>query len=258
VRTRTLLLLLLVASCGAAADGERAYREGRFKDAAEAYARADAAAGDGASAELLLDEALAALRAGDLSRAESCADRAARRGAESAALADFVKGNAAFARAAVSEMQADRVEAEPFAFDAAIAQAETARDAWIRADVAKDDWPAARRNVERALVAIDRLREKKARAERAKRKQQDVAVARPKPKSKPDVPPPPRTSPPTETPRSADKPPPTKTPSDLESGELPAEEVARLFDLLAAKERAKLDARRASRAERTADVEKDW
>jgi len=241
MRVRALLLLLALAGCDASADGARAYREGRFKDAAAAFATATESAGDGAPAELLYDEALAALRAGDLTRAESSADKAAARGGvEFAALRDFVRGNAAFARSALSERQADGVEAEPFAFDVAIAQATTARDAWVRAAVLRADWPAARRNVERAVLAIERLKEKKkAREDRAK-KSDPAPKLRPLPA--PQV-----------VPKDG-----KDAPADLQSADLSAEEVSRLFEVLAAKEKQKADVRRARREARSGDVEKDW
>jgi hypothetical protein len=242
MRVRALLIVVALAGCDASTDGARAYREGRFKDAAAAFAQATKDTGDGAPAELLYDDALAALRAGDFTHAESSADKAAARGgAEFAALCDFVRGNAAFARSALSEKQAEGVEAEPFAFDVAIAQATAARDAWIRAAVARDDWREARRNVERALIAIERLKAKKAAAERA-RKNPNVAAPRPEPK----------------TARPQDKKQDEKAPTELQQAELPADEVARLFDVLAAKEKEKADVRRATRESRSGDVEKDW
>jgi len=240
MRFPVLLLVALTASCDASADGARAYREGRFKEAAAEFAKAAAAAGDDAPAELLYDESLAALRAGDFTRAESSADAAAKRGgAEFAALRDFVRGSTAFARSELSERQADRPEAEPFAFDVAIAQATAARDAWARAAVARDDWPAARRNVERALLAVERLKEKKARAERARKR---AEAPTPLPLPAPKV-----------APKDA-----KDAPAELQLAELTAEEVRRLFEVLAAKEKEKLTVRRARRDAQSADVEKDW
>jgi hypothetical protein len=242
VRFRALLLVAALTGCDSSVDdGARAYREGRFKDAAAAFTKATTDAGDGAPAELLYDESLAALRAGDFTHAESSADKAASRGgAEFAALRNFVHGNAAFARSALSEKQADGIEAEPFAFDVAIAQATAARDAWVRAAVSRDDWPEARRNVERALLAIERLKAKKqAREDRAK-KSAEAPKPRPLPTPKAD-------------PKNG-----KETTAELQSAELPADEVRRLFEVLAAKEKEKLAARRARRDAQPSDVEKDW
>jgi len=242
VRVRALLLVVALAGCGSSVDdAARAYREGRFKDAAAAFAQASRDAGDGASAELLYDEALASLRAGDFTHAESSADEAAARGgAVFAALRDFVRGNAAFARSALSEKQADGIEAEPFAFDVAIAQATAARDAWVRAAISRDDWPEARRNVERALLAIERLKVKKQAREDREKKSTEAPKPRPLPTPKAD-------------PKNG-----KETPAELQSAELPADEVRRLFDVLAAKEKEKLAARRTRRDAQPVDVEKDW
>ncbi|MFG0319490.1 MAG: VWA domain-containing protein, partial [Planctomycetota bacterium JB042] len=126
-----LLVLALVAAGAAAVDGERALREGRFAEAHDAFAAAVAAAGDEAPAELLWNEALAALAAGRPREAEIAAEVAAVRGGTSfGPRRDFVLGSAAWARAARAEAQASGPEAEPFAFDLAIAQVDAARDAW--------------------------------------------------------------------------------------------------------------------------------
>jgi hypothetical protein len=86
------------------AEGHRASAEGRFEDAHAAYASAVARAGDVAPAELLVDRALAALRAGSLREVEpalelaaACGDRRVRERCE------FLRGNLAFARAELAE-----------------------------------------------------------------------------------------------------------------------------------------------------------
>jgi hypothetical protein len=240
MRRVALLTALLAAGCDASADGARAYREGRFKDAAAELSRAAKDAGDGAPAELVYDAALASLRAGDLAAAESSAQAAGKRGGEFAALADFVRGNASYARSALSETQADRPESEPFAFDVAIKQAETARDAWARAAVTRDAWPEARRNVERALIAIERLTAKKlARQNQPKKSaEQNKPLPLPQPKVDPK-----------------DK---KETAADVEVADLSADEVRRLFDVLAAKEKEKRETRRTRRDIKGAEVERDW
>ena len=77
---RALLWWTLLLGGGAFGDGVRAYREGRFREALEKFTEAERNAGDDASAELLYDKALAALRAGELLVAEASAGRAADRG----------------------------------------------------------------------------------------------------------------------------------------------------------------------------------
>ena len=78
----------------------------------------------------------------------------------------FLRGNIAFARCAQASRQARTPLAEPFAFDVAIRHAEKARAFWEQAAMGRDDWPAARRNVERALLVLRDLRREKARSAR--------------------------------------------------------------------------------------------
>jgi hypothetical protein len=248
------IALLLVA--GGTDEGLRAYREGRFADAQRAFAEAEKREGDGASAELLYDEALAALQAGDLSAAESAAERAAARGgARFAAARDFLLGNVAFVRCERAKAVATRPEAEPFAFDAAIALAETARRRWQLAAASRADWPEARRNVERALLETETLRKLKAAAEEKKKKASSSGPTEPPPPEKSEAPPP-------QTRESGDRraegqesePAPAPRASEVE---LDAAQIARLFDRLFEQEREKQKLRRETRARRT-DVEKDW
>jgi tetratricopeptide (TPR) repeat protein len=244
---RTLLAAcaaLVAAGCGDFAAGETAFREGRFDDARKTFAAMEESAGDGASAEIAYDRALAALRAGDLRDAEASAARALTRcGPELAPSVHFVGGNIAFARADLAEVQADTPEAEPFAWDVAILHAENARRSWQlalteRADRA--DWPEARRNVERALLRAAELREKKAAAEKRRTRRND-----PKPKPKPRPP-------------AEERPAPEPDTAKAKGGELSPEEVAKLLEKLAEKEREKEALRRAHRAAQSSDVERDW
>jgi hypothetical protein len=226
------LLTLLLGGCGD--PGVEAYREGRFRDAHAALQ----AAGDDAPAERVFNRALAALRAGDLSDAEAAAESAAARGGPAiAALCDFVRGNAAFARCRMAERQANTAAAEPFAFDIAITYARKARRLWQLAAMSRSDWPAARRNVERALLKEKELQRKKADREEQQRKKTDPKP-QPKPPPAPDAEPDPAVDP------------------QLE--ELTPEEVLRLLDKLQQKEREKRALRRSHRKARMADVERDW
>jgi len=234
---RMLFLALLAAGGDDFAAGVRAYRDGRFQDALAAFTAAAQRAGAGASPELLHDLALAALRTGDVGAAEAAAERAAARGGDAfAGRREFVRGNVAFARGQRAAAQAETVEAEPFAFDAAIALVEAAAASWQRAAQSRDDWPQARRNVERALLRLDELKRKKAAAE-AKRKRKEPD--QPKPLPAPD----PR--------RPEAQLPPVR--------ELSADELARVFDLLAAKEKEKLTLRRrVAPPPSTAPGAEDW
>jgi outer membrane biosynthesis protein TonB len=110
--------------------------------------------------------------------------------------------------------------------------------------VAPADWPEARRNVERALLKLADLREKKAEAEKRKQKKSDP---RPKPKPRPEPRPEERT---TESEADLSK--------DPQVAALSPEQVARILDKLAEKEREKLALRRAHRQTQKTDVERDW
>ncbi|MHC4163237.1 MAG: hypothetical protein ACYTDU_12665 [Planctomycetota bacterium] len=229
----TLLALLLVG-CGDT--GVAAYREGRFRDAHTALK----SAGDDAPAERLFNRALAALRAGDLTDAEGAAASAAARGTpEIAALSDFLRGNAAFARCRMAERQASTTAAELFAFDVAITYARKAGRLWQLAAMSRPDWPEARRNVERALLKEEKLRRKKADREKQQRRKTDP---QPRPKPTPE--------------KGRDIEPDPAVDPQLE--ELDPDEVLRLLDKLVEKEKEKRALRRSQREARMAEVERDW
>jgi len=182
------------------------------------------------------ERALAHLREGELRAAEAEAERAAADGL--VAHSDFLRGNVAFGQATLAEKQARAPGAEPFAIDVAIAYARKARRLWEHAATTRPDWPAARRNVERALLKIDEL-------EKLRRRGDPRRQPQPRPRPGP-------------TPR------PEKTDEVEAADERPVldalgpEEVRRLLDRLAEKEKEKRDLRRSRRAERSAAVERDW
>lgn len=215
---------------------------GRSKALALVILLVGGCADEEASPERLFNRALAALRAGDLTAAEADAKRAAARGdPEIEALSDFLRGNTAFARCRMAERQASTAAAEPFAFDVAITYARKARRLWQAAAMSRLDWPAARRNVERALLKEEELKRKKAARDEQQRRKTD----RP--------------------PRPQPRPPPTPGPDaepdpavDPQLKELAPEEVLRLLDKLAQKEKEKRALRRSERKARTAGVERDW
>jgi hypothetical protein len=231
VRQLCLCLLTLAAGDPFAA-GLRAYREGRFADALAAFAAAERAAGGQASAELLYDKALAAVQAGRLEEAGAAADAAAARSETFAARRDFLRGAIAFVRADAAARQAGSAESEPFAFDAAKALAEAARDAFARLVLAHPEWHEARRNAERAARLLQQIEERRAAA---------AANAR-KPKEQPVQP-----APPPESPEAEPAP-----------EELSRDQVRRLFEKLAAKEREKQRLRRSRREAGAAEVQQDW
>jgi hypothetical protein len=208
-----LLLVGLLAACGGADPGLPAY-----------------------------DEALAALRANDASRAEAAARRLAAEGGERwAPFSAFVRGNVAFARADAAEAEAARPGGDPAAAEAARMFAEDALAAWRAAAVSRADWPEARRNVERALLRIERLREKS--PDRTRRPKD------PPPDDRPPPPPPP--APPRE-----EEPPREATP--LVTTDLPAESVLGVLDTLRTKDRERRSVRRAEREAKARAGERDW
>lgn len=224
------------------AEGLRAYDAGRFAEAARAFREAERSGGP--SEARLHNLALSALWAGDLETAEEAASRlASLGGARSRARGEFLLGHVAFERCRRLGELARQPEAEPFAFDAALSQAERAREAWVRAALEDPGHDAARRNVERALLALEELA-----------RQRDEARARTREHEEP--PPPPEEEEPEEGPGEVvEEAAPTAPPGAPELGQ---EELEALLERLAAIEHEKRELRRSRRAARSADVERDW
>ena len=127
--------------------------------------------------------------------------------------------------------------------DRAVADAEDAVAYWRAAAASRDDWPEARRNVERGLLRLQRLRERRS----------DGAGDKPGPDGKP----------PENAPEGPDAPPPPDEgdegdEAEVERGELSPEDVRALLDVLARKEALKRELRRAKRDAASAGVERDW
>lgn len=175
-----------------------------------------------------------AIDAGDLRRAEDLLGNDA--------TATFLRGNIAFHHAAQAERQADTAAAEPFAFDIAIRYAESARDHWIRAAMTRDHWPAATRNVERALALIADLNRKK---NEAIQKQRKESQASPNP-----VPSPAPEAPSDKTTKEA----PIKTTTTT----LSADAVRNLLQQLSTKDREKREMRQKEQKAASSAVERDW
>jgi len=196
-----------------------------------------------APAPLLYNRALAAYQKEDWRSAEETAASAAARGDQTVTgHCDFLLGNVAFRRCELAERQASTPEAEPFAFDVAIRACDRAREAWERAAMGRDDWPAARRNVERALSKRDDLTRKKAEAERRRNR-----PPRPKPKPKP------------EPGAGEDRPEPDSPPREEPAfEELARDEVLRLIEKLQRKEEEKRAVRTERRRAESFGVERDW
>ena len=248
---RTLLLLVLLVGGDTFSDGVRLYREGRYKEALASFAAAEERAGEDASAELLYNKALCALRSDKLVVAEVAAEKAAVRGGpDFFGLRDFLLGNAAFLRSEAATALARRPEAGPVALEEAIRQAGSALDFWQKAAVSRSDWPAARRNVERALLKLEELKKLEAEAERKRKK----AAARPKPRPQPR-PTVRQTGDPERDPRNRERVRRETAPVLLE---LSAAQVQRLLDKLSQKEQEKRKLRRERQRVRRLLVERDW
>lgn len=241
-------LAALLAGCDRTAAGRDAYAAGRYAEALARFDAAAAEAGDDVPAELWYGQALSALAAGDPARAETAARRAIEAAdPELLALSRFLLGNVAYARSLRAEAEARKPGADARAFQWAIAATEDALAAWRAAAATRDDWPAARRNVERALLRLEALRERR----------QTGGKGKPKPgdgKPPPDEPPKPDAPPPPPPPDDGGKDPDTAVAED----ELPPSRVLGLFELLRAKEAAKRATRRAERRARASEVERDW
>jgi hypothetical protein len=202
-------------------------------------AAALAACGGGDGARAAHDEAVAALRAGDLPRADAAVRRLAAAGdGAAAAHAAFLRGNVAFAHSEAAEAEAARPGGERTAAEAARVLAEDALAAWRAAAVSRADWPAARRNVERALLRIARLRERSP----------DRTGKPPPPNDRPPPPPPPAPDP-EAAPREA---------APLVTTDLPEGSVLGLLETLRQKDRERRSARRAEREARARAGERDW
>ncbi len=244
------LLLPALLAAGAVdelSEGIRAFLEGRFRDALAAFERAEAAAGDDAPPEILLNRALAALRLGEIDMAEAAAARAAARGgADFAALEVFIRGSTDFVRCERAEAATDLPNAPLRAFDTAIAHAERARIRWQEAATARPDWPEARRNAERAILKIEELRERRERSREARRPKESRPVPRPVPETRESAP---ETDGP-RVPEEAPRPP-------AAARELSEAEVQALLRTLAEKEKERRKSRRAERETRTAGG-RDW
>lgn len=228
--------------------GVRAYEDARYREALAAFREAESSAGAYASPELHYNLALAAFGAGDLSLAEAACARVDEQGDEATAeLARFLRGNVAFQRCTTAALQAARPESPPFAYDVAIRFGETARDAWKACVLRRDDWPEARRNLERVERFLDALR-----------KQKEAADQRDKQKKQPNESKPPEDPPPSDDEGKKQDAPRAAPRLIAQLVELSPEEVKGLLEKLDDKETEKRKLRRDRRREPGVRVERDW
>ncbi len=224
-------LLLLLAGCDRTAAGRRAWAAGRVDEAGRAFAASAVAAGDGASAELLYDRALAALALHHGDEALAAAKAAAARGGPAfRARYAFVEGSVAYRDSHDADAEATRLGGNQQAALHALTRAEDAVAFWQAAAASRADWPEARRNVERGTLWLEHLRTTKG--------------GKPKPKPSPKPPPGrgPKPKPPEPT-----KPPPSEPAIDArtETRELSPAGVLRVLETLRVREQEKLRLRRA-------------
>jgi hypothetical protein len=190
------------------------------------------------------DDALAALQRGDLKAALAAAERAASAGGERwKPVLDFVRGSASFARSRAVEPPAAATQAETAALEQALVLAEDALAFWRRAAMSREDWPAARRNVERALLRIEAL---KARLPARSASGSPTPVILP---GGGDAP-----GPDGEEPPGADE----ETTVETVTTDLAPDALARLPELLRQKDAEKRAARRARWAAPARTTERDW
>jgi tetratricopeptide (TPR) repeat protein len=257
MRLACLGLIVLLTGCGGPGAGHVHYAAGRHEAALQAWEGELQRAGGDAPAALHHNIAVAALRLGQLEKAEAAAARAREVGGSPyEALLAFVRGTLAFERSKAMEHEATRPGGDPKAMEMALMLAEDAQARWQHAATLRAaDWPEARRNVERALLRLAALRESR-RGGRADRPSQPQSTPGGDPQGNDgdpeDGPQPPK-------PPTKDGVDPSLPPDDtLNRRDLPRSKVLGLLDLLTEMDEEKQAGRRKARRERSTQVEKDW
>jgi len=220
-----------------------AAQQGRMVEAQAAFAALAEAAGPAASPELLQNLALTSLRLQRNRDAEAAAqllvgleDRA------ECAAGHFLLGLSAFQRAERAAAAARLQDAEPMAWQSAQRSAEAALRAFLlaeeQADGLRGEWPAARRNAERAHRLLVALRDEAAQQ------------APPPPKQEPDAPEP--------TPEPEPDANPEEQLPEAQLQPLSAAETAQLLQRLQQREREKRLLRQAQQRNAVVAGERDW
>jgi len=216
------------------------YRAGRHAEAFAGFGALRGSSGTAPGAELLVGFSLAALRLQRTAEAEGAArELAALADARDRADGAFLLGLAAFQRAERAEAAAKLQDPEPGAFDAALQAVDQAIGQWLAADRARDGWPEAVRNAERAAHKRRQLQQDRAAAERDRpqSRKEPAPEARPKTESDPE---------------------PQQVDPELTAAALPAQELARLLDRLQQREREKRLVRQAQQRAAASAGERDW
>lgn len=219
-------------------DGLSHLHDGDPSSALRQLAAAEAKLG-AAPPPLLRARLHAGILARDLVDAESTAEKLALRAGDED-LREFVVGLAEFSRAEIAGGQARLPGADPGAYDRAIQKAAAAAAAFQRASLLhrESDWPAARRNAERAATLRTELQRQRDAAERDRKREGD---------QKPDE---------TKPDEILEIEPPLPVPEDL--GLLSATDLQAMLQRLRRAEQEKRDVRRAVHAARSGSAEHDW
>jgi hypothetical protein len=240
-----------------ATDPLAAHRAGRHQQAYDLLRQRVADGADVDAVALHHDLAVAALAVDDLQTAETAVAEAGRLAAgegRSSYVAEqhFVLGHLAWRRGEAAARLAMQVEAEPFAFRPAILQIKAARDHWFVALVRRgEDWPMARRNVERAMKRLRELEDLRARAEEQRRK---AGGGKPNVKIVPEG----KDDPEAQQPRGARSGQEQEHRAGALRVELSAAQLQSLFERIEQREQEKRAGRLQRRAATGARVERDW
>ncbi|MFM8981002.1 MAG: VWA domain-containing protein, partial [Planctomycetia bacterium] len=157
-----LALLPLLAGCGRMQEARELAAGGRHAEALALLEQELAAAGAAASPALHVNLGLCALRVGQPERARAAfAAAEAAGGPAYARYGAFLRGHLAFEASRDLEARAAQPGADPALFEGALMRAEDALAAWRLAARSVSDWPEARRNMERALLRLEALREQR-------------------------------------------------------------------------------------------------
>lgn len=173
---RARLASLLLLSGFSAAQAWQAYQAGDYALAQKLWSIEEASAPDSAPAELCFNRALAAYRAQDYVDAKAASERAAQRGAlDFDVRRDFLSGLIGMRRSETLAQQAAAPEAEPFAWEVALAEARRASRAFEQAAERPLERARALRNYERSLRWLQELERRRAEAEAEREKSPQIA-----------------------------------------------------------------------------------
>jgi hypothetical protein len=238
---KLLLFFALLAGCSDFSAGLEAYREARYAEAQTIFVAAAADLQGQSLAVAQFNLALVALQFDRPRLAESLAEKAMLTGGREGqvdfvAYRDFILGNTTYARGLVSAQAAGRPGASLRLIDLAISQVSAAMGYWQVAATSREDWPPARRNIQRAWLTLEHLR-----GVRSQALQRQGGQAQPPPKDADWQ----------DTKASAD-------PDQPQPLKLSAQQMQALLQELQEGQDDQLKLRKDRRAEAVVKVDKDW